>query len=198
MKNVKHIVRRGIQRGFTLLELVVVVAIIGVLIILVAPNLAGSKDSANAVLLLKTAQDIGNNWMLINQSCGTTTDATSSPVMASGKTAADVIFGGVNNVADTYKGCYNLSRVRPMLDAAQPKTGGGWKVAGYDVTIAGGGTQPLRVSYANVPDALVLMMAQRYNPSLTALAASDSASPVVQYTTATNGTRTVTVLRQVN
>jgi hypothetical protein len=42
------------------------------------------------------------------------------------------------------------------------------------------------------------MMAQKYSPGLTALAASDAASPVVQYGTVTAGTRTVTVLRQVN
>jgi len=198
MKQTRSVLRRGIQRGFTLLELVIVVAIIGVLIALVAPNVTGSKDGANAALLTKTAQDIANNWMLIAQSCGTTTDTASSPVKDTGKTAADVIFGGEANVAASYKTCYKQSKVLPMTDVGQPVSGGGWKVAGYTTTITGGGTQSLKINYANVPDALVLLMAQKYNPSLDALAASDTTSAVVQYSTATAGTRTVTVLRQVN
>jgi len=198
MKQAKNFLRRSVQRGFTLLELVIVVAIIGVLIALVAPNVTGSKDGANAQLLTKTAQDIANNWMLIAQSCGTTTDAAASPVMATGKTVADVIFGGVANVAAAYTTCYNQSKVLPMVDVGQPVSGGGWKVAGYTTTITGGGTQSLQIKYSGVPDALVLLMAQKYNPSLSALAASDTTSPVVQYSTATNGVRDVTVLRMVN
>jgi len=118
--------------------------------------------------------------------------------MANGKKVADVIFGGSANVAAAYTACYNQARVRAMVDVGQPKSGGGWTVAGYTVTFAGGGTSPLQVAYASVPDALVLMMAQKYTPSLSTLEASDSTSSVVQYGTATSGTRTVTVLRQVN
>jgi prepilin-type N-terminal cleavage/methylation domain-containing protein len=198
MKRTKNFLQRGIQRGFTLLELVIVVAVIGVLIAIVAPNVTGSKDGANAALLTKTAQDAANNWMLIAQSCGTTTDAAASPVMASGKKPEDVIFGGADNVADAYKACYSQSKVLAMTDVGHPDSGGGWKVASYAVTIAGGGTQPIKVNYADVPDALVLLMAQKYNPALSELAASDTTSHVVQYSTDNAGTRNVTVLRQVN
>lgn len=191
-------IQKTLQRGFTLLELVVVVGIIGILIVLIAPNIAGSRDGSNAAFLQKTAQDAGNNWMLIAQYCGTTTDAAASPVLLATKTAADVIFGGKANVAAAYQACYDQSKVMAMADAGQPKSGGGWTVAGYTTTLTAGGTVPLKVNYASVPDALVLMMAQKYSPALTALAASDAASPVVQYGTVTAGTRTVTVLRQVN
>jgi hypothetical protein len=136
--------------------------------------------------------------MLIAQSCGTTTDATQSPVMASGKKPEDVLFGGADNVADAYKACYNQSKVLAMTDVGHPAPSGGWQVANYGVTITGGGTQALKVNYASVPDPLVLLMAQKYNPSLSELAASDTTSPVVQYSTDKAGTRDVTVLRQVN
>lgn len=189
--------KKTLQRGFTLLELVVVVGIIGILIVLIAPNIAGSRDGSNAALLQKTAQDAGNNWMLISQYCGTTTDAAASPVILATKTAADVIYGGKANVDPAYQACYGQSKVMAMADAGQP-SGGGWAVAGHAVTITAGGTVPLKINYAGVPDALVLMMAQKYTPALTTLAASDTTSSVVQYGTATAGTRTVTVLRQVN
>ena len=187
------------QNGFTLLELVVVVGVLGVLIAVLAPNVSGSKDGANSTLLLKTAQDAGNNWMLINQACGTSTDVSTSPVILATKTAPDVVFGGVANVAAGYTACYNQARVRAMTDVAQPKSGGGWTVAGYTTTFAGGGTAAMQIQYAAVPDALALMMAQKYAPSLSALdAAGDSASTVIQYGTPTSGARTVTVLRNLN
>jgi prepilin-type N-terminal cleavage/methylation domain-containing protein len=46
------------RKGFTLIELIVVVIVLGVLLAIVVPRLLGSTDDANAKLLAKTAKDI--------------------------------------------------------------------------------------------------------------------------------------------
>lgn len=184
--------------GFTLIELIVVVAILGVIISMFAPTVSNSKDGANSQFLLKVPGNINENWSLINQSCGTSTIITGSVIPAAGKTVSDVIFGGVANVAATYTNCYMQAKVLPLTEVGQPSGSAGvYNVADYAVTLAGGGTSPLQVGYLLVPDSLVLLMAQKYNKSLAALAASDLASPVLQYSTVTAGTRTVTIFKQI-
>ena len=187
------------QRGFTLLELVVVVAVVSVLISIFAPNLVSSKEGANAQMMLKVPRQVADSWSLINQACNTPTAISSSPIPEASKTVSDVLFGGVANVAAAYSTCYSLAKVIPLADVGQPSgTAGVYSVAGYQMTLAGGGTSPLSVAYASVPDSLALVMAQKYNPSLSALAPSDTTSAALQYSTAAAGTRTVTLLKQIN
>lgn len=46
------------ERGFTLIELIAVVIILGVLLALVVPKIIGSSDDANVELITKTVKDI--------------------------------------------------------------------------------------------------------------------------------------------
>jgi prepilin-type N-terminal cleavage/methylation domain-containing protein len=46
------------RRGFTLIELIVVVVLLGVLLAIVVPRLLGSTDDANAKLIVKAVKDI--------------------------------------------------------------------------------------------------------------------------------------------
>ncbi len=46
------------RRGFTLIELIVVVIVLGVLLAIVVPRLLGSTNDANAKLIVKSVKDI--------------------------------------------------------------------------------------------------------------------------------------------
>lgn len=195
--------KKLMQRGFTLIELIVVVAVLGVLIAIVAPNLVGSRDPASARLMAKTATDMARNWSLITQSAGVSTAITGSPLLGTGKTAMDLLCGGETTAAVPagFQSAYRAARVMPLNEVCR-LDGTNWVVDRYTVTLSGGGMtsgvpNPIQVAFANVPDEIVLLLAQQFNPSLTALAASDTTGAAVRYGTATNGLRTVTLLKNV-
>lgn len=186
------------QGGFTLIEMMVVMVILGILYKLIAPSIIGSTDGATALQLPDAAGKIATNLSMVSQQCGTSTTVTGNVLPAAGKTLSDVLFGGSANVAAAYTNCYTQSRVLPLAEiGAATATAGVYAVAGFNVSLAGGGTAPLGITFAGVPDALVLIVAQKYTPTLTALAASDSTSPVVRYGTATAGARDITILKQI-
>lgn len=185
------------QQGFTLVEMIVVVAIIGVLASFMIPAFKDMDNPAKAQAMLSTSERFAQNWRQIAKACAVSSAVASNPIPATGKTVSDVVFGGRTNVATAYQNCYDQSQVKPLAEAAEPSgTAGTYNVNGYALTPTGGGTAPLQLALAAVPDELTLLMAQKYNRSLSALAASDSASPIVQYSTVTSGARTVTVIKQ--
>jgi len=205
MKNVAQHVQHLREKGFSLLELMVAIVIIGILGAVLAPSLGGSRQGAAAQNLLRTSQKMAENWSMISQSCGTTTDVTSSPVTGSSaaNTLALLLGGngagtGQYSVPAGYTTCYTASGVLPLTDSGQyDSTATAWKVTGFVPTLTWA-TGYFKTAYAAVPDALVLLVRQQYDPSLGALAASDATHPVVQYSVAASGTRTMTIIRPIN
>ena len=196
--------KRQCVRGFTLIELVVVVAIVGLLIALVAPNVAGSRDGTSAALLTRAAQNISANWSLIAQSCGTSTDVATSPVpgTAGAANVVKLLLGGTNTsnngiaVGTGFANCYAQSRVLPISEMAQYDSA--WKIGGYALTLSGGGTSPLSVTFAGVPDSIVTLVASKFNPSVALANTADSVAGMVSWTASTTGSRDLTIIRQIN
>lgn len=191
--------QRRTAHGFTLIELVVVIAVIGILVALAAPKLGDFGKSARATKMNSAAFSIAQNWTLVTSKCGVTSAAASNPLLVASKTAEDVIFEGAAAVAASHQACYAASKVVPLTALAEPGAAAGtYNVAGYGATLAGGGTTPLEVRYAGVPDEVTLPLVQNYQPQLTALAASDLTANNVRYSALASGARTVTMLVPVN
>lgn len=184
------------QRGFTLIELLVVVAVIGILATVAVRKLNdNAKTGAKAMALYDAAENLTQQWMLINDKCGTVTTITGSAIPSTGKTVLDVLLKGRSYVAAAYQACYDASGVMPLTGVGQGADGAE-TVQGYAATLSGGGTSPISMAYAAVGDTVTLPLVTKYGSGVTTLAASDAANTVVQYSAAAgDGTRTVTVFR---
>lgn len=182
-------------KGFTLVELLIVVLIIGVLLTIYIMSTSGSTGGARALALVKASDDMASSVSRLASTCGLSTTVAANPLPDTGKSLLDVVLVGESELAPTYKKCWKQASARALMDVAQ-KDGANYLVQGYQLTLAGGGTNPFQFTYANVPDEEVLLAAQRYSPSLTVLAASDAASPKIRYGTATGGRRDMTVVVQ--
>lgn len=186
---------KNTQQGFTLIEMIVVVSIIGVLASFLVPAFRDMETPSKAQAMVSTAEHATQTWRQIAKTCGVSSTIAGNPIPNTGKTVADVIFGGSSNVASAYTTCYAQARVKPLTESAEPSAGG-YSVNAYAVSFAGGGNAPLQVIYASVADEIVLLIAQKYNRNLLTLAASDTSSAVVQYGTATAGNRNLTLFKQ--
>ena len=191
--------KRYAQQGFTLIELGVVVAIIGVLIAILAPSLLGTTDGSKAQNYFSSAHKIASNWMMLNQTAGTSTTVSGNPVIGGGNTVEDVLFSGGSAVSANYLAAYNRSKILPLNEVGRPSTSGGWEIDGAKVSVSGGGTSPLQVTYANVPDTIVLAMVQKYSNTTTALnSGGATVSAQMAYGPVSNGVATVTLYKTVN
>lgn len=185
------------QRGFTLIELIAVVAILGVLIAYYAPKFFGGVEDSKSKVMLGTASDIRNYLDRIALKCSISGAVANNPLPASGFTIYDVIFVGKDAVDPKFQTCYAQAKSKALTGVAQPgATTGTYNVQGFAVTISGGGNSPLQTDYALVPDEVGLELAQSVNPNLKELATQDQTSPKVRYSTLANGGRTISVLSQ--
>lgn len=168
-----------IQKGFSLLEVAIVVTLLGILVTIVAPYIMGGMDESNGTNIITQVQKSFTNIAVLSAKCQTTTAYTGNPVpnTASLKTMVDVIYGGYSNVAAAYQTCYLNSKISPLSEAAVNNSG--WKLLGYTVTFGGGGAGVANtITLAAVKSNVALNIVQRYSPSTSSLAIAGSAGPV--------------------
>ncbi len=191
--------KRAAQRGFTLVELMIVVAIIGVLLAVLGPSMRGTTDGPKAQNYFASASKIAANWMMLTQQAGTSTAVAGNPIIAAGKTIEDVLFEGRTAVSATYAAAYDRSKLLALTDVGRPRSGGGWEIEGAQVTVTGGGLSALAVTFSGVPGNIALLMVQKYQPSDTTLnAAGATISTQMAYTAVSGGVTNVTVYKAVN
>lgn len=132
-KNLPQASGRLLQKGFTLIELIVVIAIIGAILSIVAPSTSGSKEAATANQMYRVALAMVDNWKLINQSCGTNPNINFAGNAFIGN-PENVLFRGELSNEAVHRDCYRRAGVAP-IDGATRFGDGDWRVAGIPVNI---------------------------------------------------------------
>ncbi len=164
-----------LQKGFTLIELMVVVLIIGVLLVVVVPSIVGSQTGSRATLIQRIADTTANNWSLLTSQAGTTTTVLNNPIAVTpGSTGvADVLYTGAAKVAPAYLAAYNSTGIRALSHLVTKDSAGiNYVVAGTSnmaITLGGGGALPMTITITNAPVELVTNLVQKIQPAASIL-----------------------------
>ena len=195
-------IRKRLQRGFTLVEILVVVAIIGILVWIYAPKMLGSTDNVKSLAYQDIAMSLANTFRIINQSCGTANMVSTSAVPATpGAGGALQLLVDGSNVNPLYASCYANTNALPMHESIQGSVGN-YRLGNSLITLSDAvvnGRNVIAVQFAPVTDAVVLANYQRLSSRVGALnatalpAAADSTDPKIQFSAGGSGTRTMTI-----
>ncbi|HBN9635055.1 type II secretion system protein [Pseudomonas aeruginosa] len=190
--------KRG-QAGFTLIEMMVVIAVVGVLILIVASSMRGSSDSANATAIRSSAKTLATAIGYLNTTLGTGLSATANALPKSGLNMMDVIMTGEDSVSATFLNAYRQQKMRPLeseyrvIQRASGTTPGTYQLVTYPITFVACTTGKVCIQYQNVPSETVGELATRSGiPNFNAATAKTTGA--VRYTAADGqGYHTVTM-----
>jgi prepilin-type N-terminal cleavage/methylation domain-containing protein len=170
-------VRSRKQGGFTLIEMMGVIAAIGLVMAIIGPKIVGALSGGSAKLMERAARSAQSNYEMINMSCGTSMSIARNNVIESQDNAgvAELLFYG--NLDDTYSSCYERSGVQPSTGDVSVRDGEGsfgtdfflngteFEIQFEDQVRTATDARALMVRYHNVDDVTAETAAQRFDES---------------------------------
>lgn len=197
MKKV-HNLKAAVQRGFTLIELIIVVAILGIIIAITVNAVRGTSDAANAQAISGSAKQFAKAIGYLHVQMGSGIDPINSALPSSGLGMLDVLMIGEDAVNTTYRDRYKQISMRPLegdfrvVNRPTGSTPGVYQVLTYPVSFAACSLGKICVQYANVPSETVAELATKAGLG-TFSAATAVTTGALRYTAAVSGFHTVTV-----
>lgn len=192
------------HKGFTLIEMLVVLTVIGILMLLIAPSLKSSSSGAMSKQIYDFTSRAASNWRLLAINCGTTGDVTTSPVVTTPSAANSlglIVTGSSLLKTATYQSCWDATAIQPLHTKATGNVTDGFKVAGFPVTWSGGsGSTPISFVVVGVPVEIALPLYRQYSSAAGAQTSSampttaDTTDPLIQFTAPATGVTTLTLL----
>jgi len=146
------------QKGFTLIELMVVIVLIGALMLIGMRTIGGSSDSANSAAMRSAAKSLADGASYLHSNLGIGLRNLGSTAFTEGtKPLLEVLIEGENAVAEAYKERYRSIGMRPVSNDFGGTAAAGRTFMGYPVSLyaAGGGSTPAVTGAATCPARMI-------------------------------------------
>lgn len=194
------------QSGFTMIELLVVIVILGALAIIASPMITEGQKTADTISYYDTATRMSTAWQFGTSKCQVSNRIGTSPVTTTASAANHLtLLVDGTGVAATYSGCWNSAKVEPLNRSGVRGSAGAYTFNGATVTIANfvqGSTNRVATTFSDVEDNSVLELVQKYGgqagaKALTALpAAADITDKSIQFGAGdADGARSLTIIK---